>query len=111
MIYDAVVLGLGGMGSAALAHLAARGQRVLGLERFARGHDLGASSGQSRIIRMAYYEDPAYVPLLRRAYELWSKLGHGFKFCPVIGEIVADLALAGTTRHPIDFLRLARIAR
>jgi sarcosine oxidase len=74
VIYDAVVLGLGGMGSSALARLAARGQRALGLEQFARGHDLGASAGQSRIIRMAYYEDPAYVPLLRRAYELWSKL-------------------------------------
>jgi sarcosine oxidase len=74
LMYDAVVLGLGGMGSAALAHLARRGKRVLGLEQFARAHDLGASAGQSRIIRMAYYEDAAYVPLLRRAYELWAEL-------------------------------------
>jgi sarcosine oxidase len=74
MIYDAVVLGVGGMGSAALAHLAGRGQRVLGLEQFSPGHDLGASAGQSRLIRMAYFEDPAYVPLLRRAYALWSQL-------------------------------------
>ncbi|MDQ2858380.1 MAG: N-methyl-L-tryptophan oxidase [Candidatus Eremiobacteraeota bacterium] len=72
--FDAVVVGLGGMGSAALAHLAARGKRVLGIERFERAHERGSSAGRSRIIRMAYYEDPAYVPLLRRAYELWREL-------------------------------------
>jgi sarcosine oxidase len=74
MIYDAVVLGLGGMGSATLSHLAKRGQRVLGIEQFSRAHELGSSGGQSRIIRLAYYEEPAYVPLLRRAYELWGEL-------------------------------------
>jgi sarcosine oxidase len=74
MTYDAIVLGLGGMGSATLAHLAQRGKRVLGIEQFTRAHDRGSSAGQSRIIRMAYYEDPAYVPLLRRAYDLWVQL-------------------------------------
>ncbi len=69
--YDAVVVGLGGMGSATLARSAERGLRVLGLERFARGHEFGASSGKSRIIRQAYFEDSAYVPLLLRAYDLW----------------------------------------
>ncbi|MBD5654758.1 MAG: N-methyl-L-tryptophan oxidase [Candidatus Eremiobacteraeota bacterium] len=72
--YDVVVVGLGGMGSATLAHVAKRGRRVLGIERFARGHEFGASSGRSRIIRKAYFEDPAYVPLLVRAYELWREL-------------------------------------
>ncbi len=72
--YDAIVLGLGGMGSAAAAHLAARGKRVLGLEQFTPAHDRGSSHGQSRIIRQAYYEDPAYVPLLLRSYELWADL-------------------------------------
>src|SRR5580700_11187136 len=72
--YDVVVVGLGGMGSAAVAHIAMRGLRVLGLEQFGRIHDLGASTGRSRIIRKAYFEDPAYVPLLIRAYELWSEL-------------------------------------
>ena len=74
MAYDVIVLGLGGMGSAAAAHLAARGARVLGLERFGPAHDQGSSHGGSRIIRQAYFEDPAYVPLLRRAYELWEQL-------------------------------------
>src|SRR5579863_10033046 len=62
------------MGSAAAAHLAARGASVLGLEQFALGHDLGASGGRSRIIRKAYFESPQYVPLLERAYELWHEL-------------------------------------
>src|SRR3954470_23344830 len=72
--YDAIVVGVGAMGSAALYHLASRGQRVLGLERFDVPHDLGSSHGLTRIIRLAYYEHPDYVPLLRRAYELWRAL-------------------------------------
>ncbi|MFS0900194.1 N-methyl-L-tryptophan oxidase [Mycolicibacterium litorale] len=62
------------MGSAAAYHLAARGQRVLGLEKFTPAHDKGSSHGGSRIIRQSYFEDPAYVPLLLRAYELWDRL-------------------------------------
>ena len=72
--YDVVVVGVGGMGSAALYHLARRGKRVLGLERFDVPHELGSSHGVTRIIRLAYFEHPAYVPLMRRAYELWREL-------------------------------------
>jgi sarcosine oxidase len=72
--FDVIVIGLGGMGSAASYHLAGRGRRVLGLERFTPAHNRGSSHGQSRIIRQAYFEHPAYVPLLRRAYELWQQL-------------------------------------
>jgi sarcosine oxidase len=72
--YDVIVVGVGGMGSSAAYHLAARGQRVLGLERFTPAHDRGSSHGGSRIIRQSYFEDPAYVPLLLRAYELWERL-------------------------------------
>jgi sarcosine oxidase len=72
--FDVIVVGLGGMGSAAAAHAAARGRRVLGLEQFHPGHTHGSSHGRSRVIRLAYFEHPAYVPLLRRAYELWRKL-------------------------------------
>jgi sarcosine oxidase len=70
--YDVVVVGLGAMGSSAAYHLARRGQRVLGLDAFAAGHTQGSSHGESRIIRMAYFEHPSYVPLLRRAYALWE---------------------------------------
>lgn len=74
MEYDVAVLGLGGMGSAVAAHAARRGLRVAGFERFAFAHDLGASAGRTRIIRKAYFEDAAYVPLLDRAYTLWREL-------------------------------------
>ena len=73
-MHDVIVAGLGGMGSSAAYHLAGRGKRVLGLERHTPAHDRGSSHGQSRIIRQAYFEDPAYVPLLLRAYELWERL-------------------------------------
>ena len=74
MSYDVIVVGLGGMGSAAAYHLAARGQKVLGLERHTPAHDKGSSHGGSRIIRQSYFEEPSYVPLLLRAYELWERL-------------------------------------
>ncbi len=72
--FDTIVIGVGGMGSATVYHLARRGRRVLGLERFDVPHDRGSSHGLTRIIRLAYYEHPSYVPLLRRAYELWREL-------------------------------------
>lgn len=62
------------MGSAAVYQLAKRGVRVLGLERYDIPHSMGSSHGVNRIIRMAYFEHPDYVPLLRRAYELWRQL-------------------------------------
>jgi len=71
---DVLVLGLGGMGSAAAMHLARRGARVVGFDRFGPAHDRGSSHGESRLIRQAYFESPAYVPLLKRAYQLWGDL-------------------------------------
>ena len=76
--YDVIVIGLGGMGSAALYHLARRGLNVLGIEQFEIPHQLGSSHGLTRIIRLAYYEDLSYVPLLRRSYELWAELEREF---------------------------------
>ena len=72
--FDTIVIGVGGMGSASVYHLAKRGQRVLGIERFDIPHSMGSSHGINRIIRLAYYEHPSYVPLLKRAYELWRDL-------------------------------------
>lgn len=72
--WDVIVLGVGGMGSAALHHLAKRGHRVLGIEQFDIAHDRGSSHGDTRIIRKAYFECPDYVPLAVRSYELWSEL-------------------------------------
>ena len=72
--HDAIVIGVGGMGSAALYHLASRGLKVLGLEQFDIPHELGSSGGVTRIIRLAYHEHPSYVPLVVRALELWRQL-------------------------------------
>ncbi|HEY3684701.1 MAG TPA: N-methyl-L-tryptophan oxidase, partial [Streptosporangiaceae bacterium] len=89
MTYDVAVVGLGGMGSAAAYHLAARGHRVVGLERFGPAHDQGSSHGDSRIIRLAYFEHPSYVPLLRRAYELWrdTERASGRRLLTVTGGV------------------------
>lgn len=74
MTYDVAIAGLGGIGSAIAAHCAARGASVIGLEQFGAAHDLGSSHGKSRMIRQAYFEDAAYVPLVLRSYELWRDL-------------------------------------
>jgi sarcosine oxidase len=72
--FDCIVIGIGGMGSATVHNLAKRGQKVLGLEKFDIPHAEGSSHGVNRIIRLAYYEHTSYVPLLRRAYEMWSEI-------------------------------------
>ena len=72
--YDVIVVGLGAMGSATAYQLARRGRRVLGVERFGRAHQLGSSGGLTRIIRLAYFEHPDYVPLLRAAWEQWPRI-------------------------------------
>ncbi|MBL8915825.1 MAG: FAD-dependent oxidoreductase, partial [Archangium sp.] len=71
---DVIVLGVGGVGSSALMHLARRGLSVVGFEQHGLAHDRGSSHGGTRVIRKAYGEGAAYVPLLRRAYELWREL-------------------------------------
>src|SRR3712207_7432918 len=77
------------MGSATAYYLARRGRRVLGLERFGIPHAMGSSHGHTRIIRLAYYEDPSYVLLLRRAYELWREIQSkaGEKLLHITGSI------------------------
>jgi sarcosine oxidase len=71
---DVVVIGLGATGSAAMHRLARRGQRVVGFEQFAPGHDRGSSHGETRVIRLGYFEHPSYVPLVRTAIPLWREL-------------------------------------
>jgi sarcosine oxidase len=72
--FDVAVVGLGAMGSAALFHLARRGVKAVGIEQFAPGHDRGSSHGESRAIRLSYFEHPSYVPLVRSAFENWRQL-------------------------------------
>ncbi len=110
--YDAIVLGVGGVGSAALWRLAQRGGRVLGIERFAPGHDRGSSHGQTRLIRRAYFEHPDYVPLVERAFDGWRELEQCtgetlFHQCGLLQVGPADgVVLAGVResarRHALD---------
>lgn len=74
MRYDVAVIGLGGMGSAVVYHLAKRKVKVCGIEQFGIAHAEGGSHGETRIIRKAYFEHPDYIPLLHRAYELWKEI-------------------------------------
>jgi len=115
--YDVVIAGLGAMGSASAYHLAARGRRVLGLDRFAPRHTQGSSHGDSRIIREMYFEHPLYVPLVQRAYELWSALEHdagapllrmngGLMIGPREGMLVSG-TLRSATEHGLPYELLA----
>lgn len=72
--YDSIVIGTGGVGSAALYHLASKGEKVLGMDRFQPPHNRGSSHGQTRIIRQAYFEGSDYTPLVLEAYKLWEEL-------------------------------------
>jgi sarcosine oxidase len=105
------------MGSAALYHLASRGVRVLGFDRYAPPHTLGSTHGLSRIIREAYYEHPRYVPLVQRAYELWSDLERasgrrlfqqtgGLMIGPRNGSLVAG-ALRSAREHSLPHEELS----
>jgi sarcosine oxidase len=107
--FDVIIAGLGAMGSATACHLALRGLRVLGVDRWSPGHTFGSSHGDSRIIREAYFEHPMYVPILRRAYELWRELEErsgavllheigGLMIGPPNGELIT-----GTLRSAEEF--------
>ncbi|GAB4578199.1 MAG: N-methyl-L-tryptophan oxidase [Anaerolineales bacterium] len=71
--FDVIVLGLGGLGSAALYWLARQKKQVLGLEQFEIGHGRGGSQDHSRIIRLSYHT-PQYVQLAKQAYAAWAEL-------------------------------------
>lgn len=92
--YDAIVIGLGAMGSAALYHLARRGQRALGIDMYPEGHVWGSSHGEHRMIRKSagsssLKKPDGYVPLVARAFELWDELEaeSGRKIIKLLGEI------------------------
>src|SRR5690242_2250046 len=109
------------MGSAAADHLARRDLRVLGIDRFRPPHTQGSSHGQTRIIREAYFEGPEYVPLVRRAYTLWSELERdspaplmlrtgGLMIGPADGVLVRGATLSAQThRLPYEPLDAAQI--
>jgi sarcosine oxidase len=91
--YDCIVIGFGGMGSAALREAARLGWSVLGIDRFGPAHDRGSSHGQSRIIRRAYFEHPSYVPLTQRAFEMWDELTCRHRTSPDVKELITPAGL------------------
>jgi sarcosine oxidase len=116
--HDTIVVGLGAMGAAAAWQLASRGARVLGLEQFDIPHTLGSSHGFSRMTRMAYFEHPDYVPLLRSANRLWRQLEAetgqkliymtgGLYLGPAAGELVGGSLIAAKT-HALAHELIAR---
>jgi sarcosine oxidase len=94
MTYDVIILGLGAMGSSAALHLAQRHKKILGIDQFTAPHDKGSSHGGSRMIRQAYWESPAYIPLVLRAYELWEKLEQdaGVRLLNITGGLILGSA-------------------
>lgn len=122
-MYDVIVAGVGGMGSASAYHLTRRGAKVLGLEQHGIPHELGSSHGLTRIIRLAYAEQSHYVPLLRRAYELWREIEveAGEQLLVITGGIDAGAeasrticgSLASCARHDLPHERLdaAQVSR
>lgn len=122
--YDAIIVGLGGMGAAALLALARCGRRVLGIDQFDVPSDLNASGGHhTRIFRFSYFEDPRYVPLMERAYEMWRELEQHrqdrivhsvgcLEIGPLDGRLVGG-ALTAARLHglPHELLTSSQIAR
>lgn len=114
---DVFIAGLGAMGGAAAWQLASRGQRVIACDRFHPPHTFGSSTGQSRIIREAYWESPVYVPIVRRAYELWERLERdtgqallrrtgGLVIGPEEGALVSG-AIRSARAHDVPFEQLS----
>ncbi len=122
-VFDCIVIGAGGMGSAAIYELARRGQRVLGLEQFAVPHELGSSAGATRIFRFAYFEHPSYVPLMRLSFARWQALERdsGERLVTVTGGLDIGLpegrvvrgAKAACREHGLthEVLRASEVAR
>ena len=100
------------MGSAAAAHLARRGQRVLGLDQFPPAHDRGSSHGRSRIIREAYFEHPSYVPLVWRSYDLWADLERatGRRLFIQTGGVMIGRPDTDLVRGALESARIHRLA-
>ena len=71
---DVIIIGLGAMGSASSLFLAKKGINTIGFDTYKPPHTLGSSHGHSRVIREAYHEGASYVPIVQRAYKLWSDL-------------------------------------
>lgn len=115
--FDCIVIGSGGIGSAALWQLASRGAKVLGLEQYDIAHDKGSSHGETRAIRLVYLEHPDYVPLLQRGFALWRQLEQesgeslflqsGILQAGIEGGHVVSGLMAAAEAHGLDMERMS----
>lgn len=103
--YDTIVIGVGGMGSATCYELARRGQRVLGIERYNIGHAMGSSHGETRMLRLAYFEGLSYVPMVLRAHQLWREIGE--KINDTLLHITGTLDIAAEGDGTVEKGKLA----
>ncbi|MEX2327990.1 MAG: N-methyl-L-tryptophan oxidase, partial [Pseudomonadales bacterium] len=120
--YDCIVVGIGGIGSAALYHLARRGAKVLGIDQYPVAHDQGSSHGDTRAIRLVYFEHPDYVPLLKRSLDLWEELNEKSAHClfhrtgilqsgPASGEVIKGLTAAAAAHDlPMEQLSASEVS-
>ncbi len=101
MIYDAIVVGLGAVGSAALYQLSGKTANVLGLDQFAPPHTLGSTHGDTRITRQAIGEGPYFVPLALRSYEIWRELEQrsGEELLTITGGLFVGQARSDVRTH------------
>ncbi|MDB4371387.1 N-methyl-L-tryptophan oxidase [Mariniblastus sp.] len=104
-VYDCIVVGYGGVGSASLMAAAKKGWNVLGIDRFGPAHDRGSSHGQTRIIRRAYFEHPNYVPLANRAFEMWDDLNKRHRTSPDKKELLTQTGLLQMGRKDSELIQ------
>ena len=120
--YDCIVVGAGAVGTAAAYHLASRGHTVVALDPYSPGHDKGSSHGDTRIIRLVYFEHPDYVPLLKRAFTMWQELDEAtdttlltrtgiLQSGPPDGEVMAGMRDAAEVHGlPVESLTASDVA-
>jgi sarcosine oxidase len=103
---DAIVVGLGAMGSATVYQLAKRGARVVGLDRFAPPHTHGSTHGETRITRQAIGEGEVYSPFAIRSHEIWREIevATGKDLLTLTGGLIISSPAAGGVVHVAEFL-------
>lgn len=112
--YDLIVIGFGGVGSATLYHAAKKGWSVLGIDQFGPAHNKGSSHGQTRVIREAGFENPAYAPLAAEAFERWDELNNRHRTRPDIAPLFEQtgvLQIAAARSETLQRIRAIGLQR
>lgn len=104
-MFDAIVVGLGAVGSATVYQLAKRGAAVLGIDRYSPPHRLGSSHGETRITRLAIGEGAQYTPLVMRSHEIWREVEQetGRELLTLTGGLIISSSARQATTHVANF--------